>query len=115
MKGRLQYSSSLGTACWCFFLLTYHIISIQRIPITQLPPNDIPHPPKALKGVIPILRQIPINRYARAVIRSCVTDIKFSSLSRNTHIALARMTAPLAAKCGPQISSRSYKFTIINN
>jgi len=50
---------------------------------------------------------ISLLRYAHAVIRRCVTDVMFSSSSQNTHIALARMIAPLAAIFGPRFSSRS--------
>jgi len=51
---------------------------------------------------------------SRAVICRYITEAMFSTTSQNTHIALARMTAPLAAIFGHRFSSRSMeKITVI--
>ena len=63
--------------------------------------------PATTDYLVPLRSGISLHRYASAVIRRCVTDAMFSSSSQNTHIALARMTAPLAAIFGPLFSSRS--------
>jgi hypothetical protein len=42
--------------------------------------------------------------YARAVICRCATDAMFSPLPQNTHIAVARMTAPSPPYVAPDIA-----------